>query len=228
MSTFFIVATPIGNLGDISLRALETLRAVDLVLCEDTRVTNKLLKHFEIKKPFESFHEHSREAKLEKIIRGLEEGKDIAFVTDAGTPGISDPGAALVARIRSELPLVKIVPIPGPSALTSALSVAGIPADEFLFLGFLPHKKGRQTKIREIAFSQYPVVLYESPHRILKLLKELSGALASDRQIVICRELTKIHEEVKVGSAEELLEYYIQNPTKVRGEFAVIIEATSG
>ena len=205
------------------MRALRILGEVDLILCEDTRVTRKLLDRYQIKTAVESFHSHSKKPKVEKILSLLEAGKNLAYVVDAGTPGISDPGAALVARIRNELPEVKIVPVPGPSALTAALSVSGIPADEFVFFGFLPHKKGRQTKLKEIAALEKTVVLYESPHRVLKLLEKLAAVLEPGRKIVVARELTKIYEEVKIDTAVELLEYYKNNPDRVRGEFVVII-----
>ena len=225
MSKLYIVATPIGNLGDISFRAIETLKSVDVVLCEDTRVTRKLLNHFDIKVSVESFHEHSDARKLEKIFRILESGKNVAFVTDAGTPGISDPGARLVRHIRTNMPNVGIVPIPGPSAVITALSVSGLPTDQFLFLGFLPHKKGRETMIKKIAESEYTTVVYESPHRILKLLTAFSKIIP-DRQMVIARELTKMFEEVKSGTPNGLLAYYAKNPDRVRGEFVVIVSKT--
>ena len=224
MPTLYIVATPIGNLGDITLRALETLKAVDVILCEDTRVTKKLLARYDIDKPVLSYHTHSGNTKSEKIISLLQEGKNLALVSDAGTPSISDPGGLLVSQVREALGAdVAIIPIPGPSALTSALSASGFSADSFLFLGFLPHKKGRQTLFKEIAESERTVVFYESPHRILKALASLEMALSSGRRIAVARELSKIFEETIVGTASELLAYYEKNPDKVRGEFVVIV-----
>ncbi len=174
MGSLKIVATPIGNLGDITLRAVETLKGVDLILCEDTRVTKRLLEKYGIRTSTLAYHQHS---KIEKILRILEEGKNLALVSDAGTPAISDPGAALVARIRSEYPQIKIESIPGPNAAIAALSISGFPSDQFLFLGFLPHKKGRETLFKEIKASKRTVVFYESPHRILKTLEFLANNL---------------------------------------------------
>ncbi|PIP72978.1 MAG: 16S rRNA (cytidine(1402)-2'-O)-methyltransferase [Candidatus Lloydbacteria bacterium CG22_combo_CG10-13_8_21_14_all_47_15] len=224
MSTLYIVATPIGNLEDISPRALETLRAVDLVVCEDTRVTKKLLKHYGITTLTESYHARSSPAKIEKIVNYMKEGKDIALVSDAGTPAISDPGALLVSRATEALgEHLLVVPIPGPSAVTAALSASGLPASEFLFLGFLPHKKGRAKLFSEITASMRTVVFYESPHRILKTLGSLAEALSPVRRVVIARELTKIFEEVVSGSPAAVASFFMDNPDKVRGEFVVMV-----
>ena len=222
-ATLFVIATPIGNLEDITLRALRILKEVDVVVCEDTRVTGKLLAHFEIKKPMLSYNAHATEGKHEKILDILREGKDIALVSDAGTPTISDPGSMLVDTVRHELPDVTVVSVPGASALAAALSVSGVPSSEFLFLGFLPHKKGRETLFAEIAKSERPVVFYESSHRILKALASLAEKLPADRMVVVCRELTKLFEETVRGTAPEVLAYYIKNTDKVRGEFVVIV-----
>ncbi len=226
--TLYIVATPIGNLEDITLRALRILGEVDLVLCEDTRVTKKLLDKYEIKTPTMSYHCHSKLSKVEKIFSLLEEGKNLALVSDAGTPTISDPGVLLVQQIREKFgDAVQIIPIPGASALITALSASGAHSSDFLFLGFLPHKKGRETLFKEIADSKRTVVFYESPHRILKALQSLSEYLVArppnTRKITIARELTKIHEQIISGSAEELLKYFTDNSDKVRGEFVVIV-----
>lgn len=221
----YIVATPIGNLEDITLRAIRVLKEVDLVLCEDTRVTRKLLNHYDIKTPTESYHAHSKIKKVEKILNMLGEGKILALVSDAGTPTISDPGVKLVSQIREHFSdEVSIIPIPGASAVTAALSASGVPASEFLFLGFLPHKKGREKLFKEIAEAKRTVVLYESPHRILKTLKSLKEHLKPERKIVIARELTKIYEQIISSTADELLSYFEQNPDKVKGEFVVIVE----
>jgi 16S rRNA (cytidine1402-2'-O)-methyltransferase len=170
----YIVATPIGNLEDISLRALRILSEVDFILCEDTRVTRTLLEHYKIKTPSISYHQHTDDKKMQYILHLLAEGKDLAMVADAGTPGISDPGgkliAAVIARFGSD---IKIESVPGPSAVTAALSISGIPTDRFIFMGFPPHKKGRQTFVAKIFESEYPVVVYESKHRIIKFLEEL-------------------------------------------------------
>ncbi|OHA19765.1 MAG: 16S rRNA (cytidine(1402)-2'-O)-methyltransferase [Candidatus Taylorbacteria bacterium RIFCSPHIGHO2_02_FULL_47_18] len=223
MSILYIVGTPIGNLEDITLRALRVLREAYVILCEDTRVTKRLLEKYEIKdKQLLAYNEQKSGASAEYVIKLLQDGKNIALVTDAGTPGISDPCSMLVQKVREVLLDVKIESIPGPSALTAALSVAGVSADSFLFLGFLPHKKGRETLFKEIAEEKRTVVFYESPHRILKALESLLKH-APKKQITICRELTKIHEEVVRGTVLEVLEYFRNNPEKVRGEFVVIV-----
>ncbi len=218
MAKLSIVATPIGNLEDITLRAVRTLKECDVVLCEDTRVTGKLLQKFEIKKPLLSYNAHSTGAKNDKVFGLLEEGKHIALVSDAGTPAISDPGSYLVGNVREHFgTTVAIEVIPGASAVVSALSGAGIPVSDFLFLGFLPHKKGRETLFKEIASSKRTVVFYESPHRIQKALESLKN-IAPTRKIVIARELTKIYEEFLLGTAEELLE-----KKEWKGEIVVIV-----
>lgn len=217
--TLSIVATPIGNLGDITLRALETLKAADMILCEDTRVTRKLLTHYEIQKPVQSFHEHSDERKIASLIERLEAGEHLALVTDAGTPGLSDPGNVLVERAIQAG--VAVVPIPGASALTAIVSVAGIDMREFLFKGFPPHKKGRQTYFQAVAASQVPVVYYESPHRVLKNL-ELLKEIAPEKKVILGRELTKMFEEVVRGTAAEALDHFALHPDKVKGEFTII------
>ena len=215
MGKLAIVATPIGNLEDITLRALKVLKEADLVLCEDTRVTRKLLEKYQIKTPTLSYHQHSGKVKSDRILTELESGKAVALVTDAGTPGVSDPGGKLVAEAVASGHQVES--IPGPSALTAAIAVAGLPLDKFLFLGFLPHKKGRQTLLKGIAESKYPVILYESVHRIGKLLDELP----SSADIVIARELTKKFETVYRGTVEEVKKQLVEKETK--GEFVVII-----
>jgi len=219
MGTLSVVATPIGNLEDITLRALRTLRECDVIYAEDTRVISKLLARYEIKKPLQRLDAATEIKKADEIIARLEAGERVVFVSDAGTPGISDPGSRLVARAREAG--ARIDAIPGASALTAALSIAGLDTTEFTFLGFLPHKKGRQTTLKKVAASDMPVVLYESPHRILKLLKELETLSAS--RVVIARELTKIHEEVVSGTPSEMLTHFDAHPDTVRGEFVVIV-----
>ncbi|MEK7132861.1 MAG: 16S rRNA (cytidine(1402)-2'-O)-methyltransferase [Patescibacteria group bacterium] len=216
-----IVATPIGNLEDITLRALRKFKEADVIYAEDTRVISKLLARYEIKKPLQRLDAATELKKADEIISRLEAEEKVVFVTDAGTPGISDPGARLVRHIRANMPIAKIETIPGPSALAAALSIAGIDATEFTFLGFLPHKKGRQTALKKIASSEIPVILYESPHRILKLLKELAVLQVS--RVIIARELTKIHEEVLAGDPSELARK-LEEKGGVRGEFVVIIK----
>ncbi len=215
MPTLYIVATPIGNLGDFSLRGLRILKEVDLILCEDTRTTKKLLTRYQINKPTVSYHQHSRLTKIEYILNQLKKGRDLALVSEAGTPGISDPGAKLIDYLVRQLPHLKIVPVPGPSALISALSVSGFLADKFIFLGFPPAKKKRKKFFQEVAQAKYTVVLYESSHRILKTLQELINL---DRQIVVCRELTKKFETIYRGNIREIIEQ-----VKPKGEFVIII-----
>lgn len=221
MGTLSIVATPIGNLEDITLRALRTFKECDVIYAEDTRVISKLLARYEIAKPLQRLDAATESTKAKDIIERLEAGERVVYVSDAGTPGISDPGARLVERVRTFAPTATIEAIPGASAITTALSIAGLASDSFTFLGFLPHKKGRQTALKKIALSEYPVVLYESPHRILKLLGELS-ALNIPRA-TIARELTKMHEEVFSGTPAEVAAHLEQHDA-VRGEFVVIVE----
>src|SRR3989338_254040 len=216
-----IVATPIGNLGDMTFRGLWNLKEADVIYAEDTRVISKLLSHYGLKKSVFRLDAATELKKAGEILARLEAGEHVVFVSDAGTPGISDPGARLVAYVRERLPEAIIEAIPGSSALTAALSIAGLSTDRFLFLGFLPHKKGRQTALKEIAQCTVPVVLYESPHRILKLLAEL-GKFAPDCRVTVARELTKVHEEVLVGGPLELAER-LEKKKGVRGEFVVIV-----
>lgn len=226
MSIIRIVATPIGNLEDLTFRALRTLKESDFILCEDTRVTRKLLDHYDIKTPTISYHQHSGDLKVDKIISLLREGKNLALVTDAGTPGISDPGGKLVSILREEFGVeILIESVPGVSALGAAISISGSGFDRFLFLGFLPHKKGRQTMLREIMASDYPVVLYESKHRIIKLLEELEVIRAEQElKIMVARELTKMHESFYSGSAVSILEEIKSDPNNLKGEFVVLIK----
>lgn len=217
-----IVATPIGNLGDITLRAIETLKNADVILCEDTRVTGKLLARYEISRPLIRCDEKMERAAAQKTIALLEQGKRVALVSDAGTPGISDPGSRLVAAVRERCSEAKIEAIPGPSALTAALSIAGLNSPEFTFLGFLPHKKGRQTMLKEIAASDRPVVLYESPHRILKLLKEIE-TFAPQKTVAVAKEITKMFEALYRGTPKEVSEKLAADKA-ARGEFVVVID----
>lgn len=220
--TLYIVGTPIGNLGDITARALETLRAVDLIAAEDTRVTKKLLSHFNIHKPVISYREQVHDRVTKQIFTHLEKGKTIAYVTDAGVPGISDPGARLVRAVRDAGFVV--VPIPGVSAVTSLMSVAGVATDEFLFLGFPPQKKGRMSFFERVKVSDVPVVIFESPHRLCKTLAELGATLGREQRIVIGKELTKIYETIidePIGSAWESC--CVQTNEKPRGEYVICI-----
>jgi len=226
MSILRIVATPIGNLEDLTLRALRTLKESDVILCEDTRVTKKLLDHYEIKTPTISYHQHSGDLKVDKIITLLREGKNLALVTDAGTPGISDPGGKLVSIVRDEFgPDVLIESVPGVSAIAAAISIAGVGFDRFLFLGFLPHKKGRQTMLKEIMASDYPAVLYESKHRIIKFLEELEIIRNGvELKVMVARELTKMYESFYSGTAKSVLEEIVSDNNNLKGEFVVLIK----
>ena len=223
MPALFIVATPIGNLLDFTLRAVNVLKNVDLILCEDTRTTKKLLEHYQIKTPALSYHQHSKIQKIDYIIRILKEGKNLALVSDAGTPGISDPGNKLIAQLNNCLiEQLEITPVPGPSALTAAASISGFPMDRFLFLGFPPAKKKRKRFFEEVINSKYPVIFYESPHRIIRTLKELSSFAGDSLEIVACRELTKKFEQILRGTIKEVLDDL--EKSEIRGEFAVIVK----
>lgn len=224
MSTLYVIATPIGNLEDITLRAIRILKEVDVILCEDTRTTKRLLDTYEIKTKTVSYHAHSTSGKQDAIIEALKEGKSYALVSDAGTPAISDPGALLV---RSILDLkdetLKVVAVPGPSALAGALSIAGLTEHVFTFLGFLPHKKGRETLFKKIALAEETMVFYESTHRIMKTLDSLISHVGEDRKMTIVREMTKMFEEIADGTVAEVRTYFTTHADKVRGEFVVII-----
>jgi 16S rRNA (cytidine1402-2'-O)-methyltransferase len=220
MATLYIVATPIGNLEDITFRAVRVLKEVSVIFCEDTRTSRVLFNKYDIHTATESFHAQSPLSKMDHIIDLLQQGKDIALVTDAGTPGISDPGMLLVSEVRKRAPEVPVIAIPGASALTAAISIAGKPLHEFVFLGFLPHKKGRQTIFEEIKTGERPYIFYESPHRIEKTLESLKEV---GRTVTICRELTKMHESYLSGTAEEVLLTFKNNPSTLRGEFVVIV-----
>lgn len=219
-----VVATPIGNLGDITLRAIETLKQADAIACEDTRVTSKLLSRFDIQKPLLVYHARSGRLAADKVLQLLADGKRVALVTDAGTPGISDPGNELVRAVYERLGSdAKVEGIPGPSALATALSIAGMHTHEFLFLGFLPHKKGRETLFKEIAAEKRAVVFYESTHRIEKALESLEKILDEKREVAVGRELTKFHESLVRGNAAEVRAYFKEHTDEVRGEFVVIV-----
>ena len=221
MGKLYIVATPIGNLEDITLRALRTLKEVDLILCEDTRQTRKLLDRYEIKTQTLSYHQHSKLQKIEQIIELLRNGKNLALVSDAGTPAISDPGGKLVEEVlRAQGSEAQIIPIPGTSAVAAAASVSGFPTDKFLFLGFPPTKHGRAAFFRMVAETEGTVIFYESTHRILKSLEELK-TMIGERRVAVCRELTKMFETIYRGTAEEVLEKLKAGTTK--GEFVVVV-----
>lgn len=216
MGTLYVLATPIGNLEDITLRALRILKEVDIIACEDTRRTSILLDRYEIKKPLVSYHQHSKLQKVEYFIEQLKNGKKIALVTDAGTPGISDPGGILIGAALKDKIIVE--PIPGPSSFTAILSVGGFYLDKFLYLGFLPKKKGRLTLFKKIVTAEVPIVICESPHRIVATLKDLEEQVG-DREVVIGRELTKKFQEFFRGKISEILP-----AIRPQGEFVMIIK----
>lgn len=218
----YIVATPIGNLEDISARALSTLRSVDVVFAEDTRVTKKIFARYAITTAVYSYHQRSGVHKTDEVIAVLSEGKSVALVTDAGTPGISDPGNELIDRVLAAIPDLRIEPIPGASSVTAALSVCGFRTSEFVFFGFLPHKKGRKTKLDEVAKEERTVILFESPHRIGKLLAELTER-SPERKIAVFRELTKMHESSYRGTVEELHNLFTRGEMMQKGEFVVVL-----
>ncbi len=224
MNKFYIVATPIGNLQDISLRAIDILKSVDIIFCEDTRVTKKLLDYYNISTKVNSYHQHSKNFKINQIIDLLATGKNIAYVSDAGTPGISDPVRKLVTEIVARFPKKNLIEsIPGASALITALSLSGFNTDNFLFLGFLPHKKGKETLLKEIIESQRTIAFFESTHRIVKSLKKLNNlGFQKNRSLVVCRELTKKFETIYRGNLEKVIVDLENSVTK--GEFVVIVE----
>ena len=215
-----VVATPIGNMEDITLRALRVLKEADYILSEDTRVTGKLLKRHGIETPMKRYDAHASESVHQSVISDLEDGKKIALVSDAGTPGVSDPGVLLVGMAREAG--ARIDAIPGPSAVTAAFSIAGIVGNQFSFLGFVPHKKGRQTFFKSLENYKEPVIFFESTHRIMKTLESLKN-LPSDRKVSIGRELTKMHEEFVTGTPNEVLNYFNEHTDHQKGEFVVIV-----
>lgn len=221
MSTCYVVATPIGNLQDMTPRAVETLKSAKAIFAEDTRVSAKLLLHFGINVPLISLHEHNEMSRLEKITDYLSAGDSVAIISDAGTPLISDPGFTVVQHLRKEGFLV--VPIPGVSAIITALSVAGIPTDRFTFIGFLPSKKGqRQSELAQLAKAAETLIFYESSHRILAMLADLVATFGAERKIFVGREMTKRFEDYRYGTAESLYHHYEHHSSEIRGEFVVV------
>ena len=221
--TLYVVATPLGNLGDLTIRAAETLRTVPVVAAEDTRRTRGLLVHLGARPRLLSFHAHSPDRRIEVLIEILRDGKDVALVSDAGTPTISDPGAGLVAAVRGAG--FAVVPLPGATAVGAALSAAGLPADRYLFLGFIPRRgKERERLLRLAAESRWTVAFYEAPTRLVALLEDLRSVVGADRRVVVARELTKLHEEIRSESLTEAIGHYGGQPP--RGELTILLEGT--
>jgi len=217
--SIYVVSTPIGNLADISLRAIDILKTVDLIACEDTRQTSKILNHYEIKNKMTPYHDHNKEYKTSSLIEMIKKGKSIALVSDAGTPGISDPGFYLIREaIKND---INISPIPGPSALTAATVASGMEIDRFMFEGYLPRKKGRLKRLKELAAYKVTIVIFEGPHRVLKSLRDLRD-IFGDRKAAIGRELTKVHEEFVRGNLSDLIANFSEH--KPKGEFVILIE----
>lgn len=221
MAKLYIVPTPIGNLEDITLRAIRILKECDLILAEDTRNTIHLLKHLQIEKPLKSYHQHNEHKILQEIITLIQQGKNIALVSDAGTPAISDPGFLLVRECIAAN--IDIETLPGPTAFVPALVNSGFPCDNFVFLGFLPIKKGRSTKIKSLQEETKTIILYESPYRLVKTLEELKSSLGAERKASVSRELTKIFEETKRGTLQDLSTYF--SLKTVKGEIVIVVEA---
>jgi 16S rRNA (cytidine1402-2'-O)-methyltransferase len=217
----YLVPTPIGNLEDITLRAIRVLGEVDGILAEDTRNSGQLLKHFNISKPLYSHHAHNEHTGVPGVIKMLKEGKSLALISDAGTPGISDPGYLLVkACVESG---IEVESLPGATAFVPALVNSGFPTDRFVYEGFLPHKKGRQTRWKALAEEERTIVLYESPHRLVKALEQIIEFISPDRSVMVGRELSKMHEQMVRGTATEVLAYFVAHPDKVRGEIVIVI-----
>lgn len=223
MSRLFLVPTPIGNLSDMTYRAVEVLKSVQVVLAEDTRTSSKLLRHYEIDTPMRSFHQHNEHKVLERVLDEIGSGVEMALISDAGTPGISDPGFLLVRACVERN--IAIECLPGATAVIPALVLSGLPLDQFVFEGFLPHKKGRQTRLKAIALEVRTTVMYESPHRIVRLLKELITFCGETRRISVSRELTKRFEETVRGTLPEVLAHFESN--EPRGEFVVVFEGAA-
>lgn len=221
MAKLYLVPTPIGNLDDITLRAVNVLKEVDAVLAEDTRTSGNLLRHLGISKPMSAFHLNNEHQQVERMADRIASGETLALVTDAGTPAISDPGFMLVRECINRG--LEVECLPGATAFVPALVNSGLPADHFIFEGFLPHKKGRQTKIQQITDYPYTTILYESPHRLVKTLQQLMEVMGPDRRVSVSRELTKIHEENVRGTLAEVIEYFGQK--EVKGEIVMVVES---
>jgi 16S rRNA (cytidine1402-2'-O)-methyltransferase len=217
----YLVPTPIGNLEDITLRAIRVLEEVDGILAEDTRNSGQLLKHLNISKPLYSHHAHNEHTGVPGVIKMLKEGKSLALISDAGTPGISDPGYLLVKACLDNG--IEVESLPGATAFVPALVNSGFPTDRFVYEGFLPHKKGRQTRWKALAEEERTIVLYESPHRLVKALEQIIEFISTDRLVMVGREISKLHEQMVRGTATEVLAYFVAHPDKVRGEIVIVI-----
>lgn len=223
MSKLYLIPTPIGNLEDITLRAIRILKEVDLVLAEDTRTSKPLMKHFEISTPLQSHHLFNEHAKVEEVVNQIKSGITIALITDAGTPGISDPGFLLVREcIKND---IEVETLPGATAFVPALVNSGLPSERFCFEGFLPHKKGRQTKLESLVEEERTMIFYESPHRLIKTLTSFSEYFGKERKASISRELTKMFEENKRGTLEELIAYF--SSKSIKGEIVIVVGGRS-
>ena len=222
MAKLYLVPTPVGNLADMTYRAVSVLQSVDLILAEDTRTSKTLLQHYQINTPMQSNHKYNEHQKLGQIIDRLHAGENIAVITDAGTPGISDPGFLVVRECVKEG--IEVETLPGATAFVPALVNSGLPCDRFVFEGFLPQKKGRQTKLNSLTDCKYTMVFYESPFRLVKTLEQLAEVLGADRRAAVCREITKLHEETQRGTLAELVQHYTEKG--VKGEIVLIVAGT--
>ena len=222
MAKLYLVPTPVGNLGDMTYRAVSVLQSVDLILAEDTRTSKTLLQHYQINTPMQSNHKYNEHQKLGQIIDRLHAGENIAVITDAGTPGISDPGFLVVRECVKEG--IEVETLPGATAFVPALVNSGLPCDRFVFEGFLPQKKGRQTKLNSLTECTYTMVFYESPFRLVKTLEQLAEVLGAERRAAVCREITKLHEETQRGTLAELAQHYTEKG--VKGEIVIIVAGT--
>ncbi|MDA1336953.1 MAG: 16S rRNA (cytidine(1402)-2'-O)-methyltransferase [Bacteroidetes bacterium] len=223
VGTLYLVPTPVGNLGDLAPRSIEILQSVQFILAEDTRTTAKLSHHFNIETPLKAFHQHNEHKATPGWIQALKTGQSLAVCSDAGTPGISDPAFLLVRACVDEA--IPVICLPGPTAFVPALVSSGIPCDRFVFEGFLPHKKGRQKRLQQLAEEERTLVFYESPHRVVKLLEEIITHFGEDRWVACCREISKLHEQTLRGTSASLLDHF--KSTEPRGEFVVVVAGSS-
>ena len=219
MAKLYVVPTPIGNLDDITIRAIKTLESVDIILCEDTRRSKKLLNHIGVKSNLKSHHKFNEHKELEKVVEKIILGNDVALITDAGTPGISDPGFLIIRSCIAKK--IKVECLPGPTALIPGIVLSGLPMEKFIFEGFLPLKKGRSSKLKVLSFETRTMIFYESPHKLIKTLNDFKSTFGSERKISVSRELTKIYEETKRGSIKEIIKIFENK--KPKGEFVIVV-----